>query len=198
MAGDLLMNLKRQLKLLKTISPSENEKGMMLIAAIALVVILALVGTSTVIRTTTDIKISSNYTNSVQTFYAAETGYNRLISEYTNTPDNYTTKASVTVIGLSTTDPCSANFGSNTAYWFPGITYGSGTPPAYVDVESYGKIFGTNSIAKLKVRIKASASLFNQGIFSDQGVTLSGHGKTDSYNSSTDPTASILLSNGYV
>lgn len=192
------MKLRCKSKLVRLIATGRNEKGIVLIAAIALVAILALVGTAAVITTTTDMKISSNYKSSVQAFYAAEAGYNRLIGEYTNSPSNYTTKASATAIGLSTTDPCTANFGSNTAYWFPSVTYGSGNPSAYVDVESYGKILGTNSIAKLKVRIKASASLFNQGIFSDQGVTLSGNGKTDSYNSSTDPTASILLSNGDV
>lgn len=192
------MKVRCKSKEVRLIATGRNEKGIVLIAAIALVAILALVGTAAVITTTTDMKISSNYKSSVQAFYAAEAGYNRLIGEYTNSPSNYTTKASATAIGLSTTDPCTANFGSNTAYWFPSITYGSGNPSAYVDVESYGKILGTNSIAKLKVRIKASASLFNQGIFSDQGVTLSGNGKTDSYNSSTDPTASILLSNGDV
>jgi len=48
-------------------------------------------------------------------------------------------------VGLTTTDPCMANFCSNTAYWFPNIKYGSSTPPAFVDVESYGKVLGTNS-----------------------------------------------------
>lgn len=180
------------------ISKCRDEKGMVFIIAIALVAILALVGSTAVITTTTDIKISSNYKNNVQAFYVAEAGYNRLIGEYINSPNNYISKADATGMGLSFTDPSTANFGSNAAYWFPSIIYDNSTPPAYVDVESYGKILGTNSITKIKVRIRAVSSLFNCGIFGDQGVTLSGNGKSDSYNSSTDPSASTLLSNGDV
>lgn len=86
MERDLLMNLKQQPKLLRTISLCKNEKGMVLIAAIALVAILALVGTVAVVTTDTDMKISSNYKTNVQAFYIAEAGIqdgiNRLIILY--------------------------------------------------------------------------------------------------------------------
>lgn len=192
------MKLIPILKLVRILSTCRNEKGLVLIAAIALIATLALIGTATVITTTTDIKISSNYKNNVQAFYAAEAGYNRLIGEYINNPAYYTTKAHATTMGFPITAPSTANFGSNTAYWFSSVSYDTNTPPTYVDVESYAKILGTNTLVKLKVRIKAQSSLFNQGIFGDEGVTLSGNGKTDSYNSNTDPTASTLLSNGDV
>ena len=192
------MEIQRQSKFLITISKYVDQKGFVLIAVLALVAVLTLVGTVAVITTSTDIKISSNYKNSVQAFYAAEAGYNKVIGEYLNNSSYYTSKANAATMGLSYTDPCTPNFGSNTAYWFPNITYGSSTPPQYVDVESHGKVLGTNSHVKLLVRIKASSSLFNYGVFGDEGVTLSGNAETNSYNSSTDPTASTLLSNGNI
>ena len=84
MERGLLMNLKRRSKLLRTISPIENEKGIVLIAAIALVAILSLVGTVAVITTTTDTKISGNYKNSVQAFYTAEAGVQDAIHRLVN------------------------------------------------------------------------------------------------------------------
>lgn len=51
-----------------------NEKGLVLIAALALIAILGLVSTVTVYTTNTDIKISGNYRTSTQAFYMAEAG----------------------------------------------------------------------------------------------------------------------------
>ena len=51
-----------------------NEKGLVLIAALALISILALMATLSVTTTYTEIKISSNYKTSVQSFYVAEAG----------------------------------------------------------------------------------------------------------------------------
>ena len=53
------MNLRCKSKVVRLIATGRNEKGIVLIAAIALVAILALAGTATVITTTTDMKISS-------------------------------------------------------------------------------------------------------------------------------------------
>lgn len=55
-------------------STQGNESGIILIAVVMIIVILALVGTIAVITTSTDLKISQNYKTNVQSFYAANAG----------------------------------------------------------------------------------------------------------------------------
>ena len=52
----------------------KNEKGMVLGTGLIFLVIIALLGTTAVLVTTTDLKIGSNYRASEQAFYAAEAG----------------------------------------------------------------------------------------------------------------------------
>jgi Tfp pilus assembly protein PilX len=65
---------KLQLKKSSIISKAENEKGIVLIAAISLIAILALLGTVGIITTSTEIIISKNHKTSVQASYAAQAG----------------------------------------------------------------------------------------------------------------------------
>ncbi len=51
-----------------------NEKGMVLPLGLMFMAIIAILGTTAVIITTTDLKIGSNYRTSEQAFYAAEAG----------------------------------------------------------------------------------------------------------------------------
>jgi len=51
-----------------------NEKGMVLPLGLMFLAIIAILGTTAVIITTTDLKIGSNYRASKQAFYAAEAG----------------------------------------------------------------------------------------------------------------------------
>lgn len=51
-----------------------DEKGMVLVVGLLLVAVLMLVGTTAVMTSTTDIKISANYKTGNQAFYAAEAG----------------------------------------------------------------------------------------------------------------------------
>ncbi len=68
------------------ISKDENEKGIVLIAAISLIAILALFGTVGVITTSTEIIISKNHKTSVQAHYIAEAGVHRSIGMLNSTP----------------------------------------------------------------------------------------------------------------
>src|SRR3990172_6135547 len=68
------MNSKRQSDKLGIVTTWAAEKGIVFIAVLVLIVILALVGTVAVITTNTDIKISGNYKTSVQALYAAQAG----------------------------------------------------------------------------------------------------------------------------
>jgi Tfp pilus assembly protein PilX len=59
----------------------KNEKGMVLPLGLMFLAIIAILGTTAVIVTTTDIKIGTNYKLSQQAFYAAEAGTNRAMSK---------------------------------------------------------------------------------------------------------------------
>ncbi|MEP9412346.1 MAG: hypothetical protein HRF42_13295 [Candidatus Brocadia sp.] len=61
-----------------------QEKGLVLIAALALIAILGLVSTVTVYTTNTDIKISNNYRTSTQAFYMAEAGIHDALGRLMN------------------------------------------------------------------------------------------------------------------
>ncbi len=190
---------KLQLNKPSIISKAENEKGIVLIGAIALIAILALFGTVAVITTSTEIIISKNHKTSVQANYAAEAGYSHLIGAYLNNTNYFLAKDTATTIGLSANEPGTANFGNNLVYWFPSIIYDSNDPPQYVDVISHGNAWGTNSVEKIQVRITpTSSSPFDYGIFGDGDITISGNGETNSYDSSIDPWASNLLSKGNI
>lgn len=68
------MNSKHQSEKLPITLPYAAESGIVLIAILMLVAVLALAGTVSVITTNTDVKISSNYKTSVQALYAAQAG----------------------------------------------------------------------------------------------------------------------------
>jgi hypothetical protein len=68
------------------ISTNCNEKGLVLIASLALMSILALMATISVTATYTDIKISGNYKTGVQASYAVEAGYEEARARLRGTP----------------------------------------------------------------------------------------------------------------
>ena len=68
------------------ISKAENEKGIVLIAAISLIAILALFGTVGVITTSTELMISKNHKSSVQARYVSEAGIHRTIGMLNSSP----------------------------------------------------------------------------------------------------------------
>jgi len=59
----------------------KNERGMVLPLGLMFLAIIAILGTTAVIITTTDLKIGTNYKLSQQAFYAAEAGINRAMSK---------------------------------------------------------------------------------------------------------------------
>lgn len=68
------MNSRRQSELFGILSTYTNERGIVLIAVLAIIAILVVVGSVAVITTNTDLKISSNHKSSVLALYAAQAG----------------------------------------------------------------------------------------------------------------------------
>src|SRR3989304_2614511 len=61
-----------------------DDKGLVFIAALPLIAILAIISTAAVFTTTTDIRISGNFKTSIQAFYVAEAGIHDGISRLRN------------------------------------------------------------------------------------------------------------------
>jgi hypothetical protein len=68
----MMMNVKRHPRKFPG-----DEKGMVLVVGLLLISVLSLVGTTAVMTSTTDMKISSNYRSGARAFYIAEAGIER-------------------------------------------------------------------------------------------------------------------------
>ena len=91
-------------------------------------------------------------------------------------------------MGLPAPKPNAANLGTSKAYWFPSLTYAAGNPPPYVDIESQGSVIGSNSLARVVVRVAyALGNPWLYGFFGDQGVDFGGTSLVDSYDSCAGP-----------
>ncbi|MFA7166738.1 MAG: PilX N-terminal domain-containing pilus assembly protein [Desulfoplanes sp.] len=75
------------MKIKKRFDVTDNEKGMVLVVAILLLAALIILGTTGVMQTSTDLKISGNYKTSIQTFYDTEGTLQHAIG----TPDTWLT-----------------------------------------------------------------------------------------------------------
>ncbi len=67
-------------------SKDENEKGFVLLGSLVILFLIALVASIALTTTFTDIKISSNYKTSIQSFYIAEAGVQHAKSELRTVP----------------------------------------------------------------------------------------------------------------
>ena len=139
------------------LSSCRNEKGLVLIAALALIAILALVATLSVTTTYTDIKISSNYKTSVQSFYIAEAGVHRAIGMLNDATTDW----------IDNIDKADAFFGDN--------SLGNGTyvvkvfendpVSGSVRINSTGNVTGSSSTVEVIVTKQYYDVFLNYAIF---------------------------------
>ena len=95
-----------------------NDRGMVLVVALLLISILVVVGSTAVMTTTTDMKISTNYRESVKAFYDAEAGIHYTIGRVKSNalllPESGITTPSLTPpTGFSFSGITIENLGSN-------------------------------------------------------------------------------------
>ena len=197
----------------------KNEKGMVLPLGLMFLAIIAILGTTAVIVTTTDLKIGSNYRASEQAFYVAEAGIERaklvLFQGSDNGLNDELLGADATA---STVDDGILSFGSS-------VSFGDGNYSVVVTdnddgdgdlfADSDGKVIVTstgtapNNAQKVIKATVELESLFSKAAFGCDEVQMSGGGVTDSFDSSLGSYASqavntdswgntIALSNGDV
>jgi hypothetical protein len=179
------------------INPGQNERGAALVISLMFLAIVAMLGTTAVVLTTTDIQIGANYKSSSVAFYSADSGVNYALSKIKAglranpqtfqlptvlwDPNNPTDPDSFTAL---TSAAFAAPTGFSFSYEVPGVTMISD------NVFSFTTTGADLNDPQAQAFITANFSpggAFNYGIFGDLGVTLSGNGKTDSYNSLDGP-----------
>jgi len=159
-----------------------------MLSALMFITVLAATGPFLITTTTLETSMSANYRTSTQALYAAEAGINRLVRKYRNDPTLFLDATSVVDLALPQEKPNAPNLSDRMTYWIPSLTYEASTPPAYVDIQSNGKVSGSNSLARVSVRLMYDPpALFDYGLFADAGIELGGQGDIDSYDACVAP-----------
>lgn len=167
-----------------------TEQGFVLVVALCFVAAMAVLGATATVLTTTDMKIGSNYRESRRAYYNAEAGVQfamgQILAGLRASPATFALPTGVgtsaTLTGSEFTPPGQFAFSLPD----PGLTrvaanryqftcIGTGDENATYTMQA---TFGVNRNHP-----------FDYGIFGDQGVTLSGNGYSDSYNSTQGPYA---------
>jgi len=143
-----------------------NEQGFALVISMLVIVVLTLIGISSIQTTTIDMKISSNYRGSSQSLYAAEAGLEKVLESFLQGSDldNNSTSDFVQVfqngtdIG-SSSSRVEVNSGDMRAY----IWVDASNIPVSATISSRGNPSGTSSQKELAYSISVSASQIISG-----------------------------------
>ena len=166
----------------------KRESGIALVVTLWLISILLIVSAVIVQTTTHSFRFGTAQKLKFRAFYASEAGASHILGHYYNNPADFSSKQSAANMGFATSSPSQATFGQDLAYWIFSIIYDSATPPAWVEIESHGTVIGTGTDQGILSRWGVQHdSPFRFGAFGNYGVTLSGQGYVDSYNSNNGP-----------
>ena len=165
-----------------------NEKGFVLPFGLMFLAIIALLGTTAVIVTTTDLKIGSNYKQSVQAFYIAEAGLARAEAELINDLNNdqdLSNNSFEAISGTIAITPSSTDF--YTPAGFDNIPFGAGDytiqfknyapdptapnvyHPAIIWVRSIGTAPNSSTVTLESYLSAENISAWNNAIFAGGG-----------------------------
>ncbi len=180
---------------IKCLTPVSNDKGIALIMALTVLIILSALGIFATNSSVVEIWRSANYRSLKQAFYAADAGIEDGISRLVSNPSPVTDSAPTDTSWTPTGSPYhSANFTSpaNPSNSFT-ITHRLVGNPSVVGVvgTSSGSTqylitsTGTSGTARAKIKavIFLNSSPFQTGMVGCDSVTIHGSGAVDSYNS---------------
>jgi len=161
-----------------------NEKGMVLPLGLMFLAIIAILGTTAVIITTTDLKIGSNYKTSEQAFYDAEAGVQYVLKQLAIDLDD----SDPDTVDLMTEDPpISLNYFTPSGFSFtvPTALTSLGSNQYRFQVTGHGP---NNSEAVIEVVFSAEQkSLFEYGLFTNGLLDLKSNAHIFSYDSRDTP-----------
>jgi hypothetical protein len=158
-----------------------QEKGAALVGVMMTMLVLTLLGTSAFIQSAAELKVSSNYSQSLEALYAAEAGLQELLASYRQNPSSFLRKQTGADMNLPVNDP-GRSFYNGTTYWIKELHYDAQEVPGYVEVIIYGRDRGQTSLARLRATLSCSQgggttdlpSVFKMGIVSAGRIELNG------------------------
>jgi len=168
----------------------KNEKGMVLVVALLVMAVLVLLGTTAVMTTSTDLKISSNYRQSEAAFYHAEAGIQEARERLkgTATTPNYAGDPATSadslwcayILSASSWNPAVKDPSYNSSYrnYFP--TSGSPTSTTLA-----GNSLQTAMTYYVKMRHKKEFDAEQDGHVSSSAHYYDGDGSTSTHSSSS-------------
>lgn len=165
-------------------NPCQNERGAALVISLMFLAILAMLGSTAVVLTTTDMQIGANYKASAQAFYDADAGVNYAIAKMeAGLKANPKTFTLPTTIGSSSSLAAfTAPTGFGFSYQTPGITMISETRFSFTTMGAGPNSSSTSIITTCK-RIPAIAF----GAFGDKKLDLGNTAAVYSYSHSSNP-----------
>ncbi|MEA3416827.1 MAG: pilus assembly PilX N-terminal domain-containing protein [Thermodesulfobacteriota bacterium] len=160
----------------------KNEKGFVLPVGLMFLAIIAILGTTAVITTTTDLKIGSNYKTSVQTFYDADAGVQYVLKQLAidlDDSDSDTVDLTADTISLNYSTP------SGFSFTVPTVLTSLGSDQYSFKVTGHGP---NNSQAVIEVVFSTEQkSIFDYGLFTNGLLDLKSDAKIYSYDSRDTP-----------
>ena len=161
-----------------------NEKGFVLPVSLIFLVIIALLGATAVITTTTDLKIGTNYNKSLQSFYHADAGAQYVLKKLAIDLDD---SDSVTVD--LTASPISLNYSTPSGFSFTVPTELTSLGSSQYSFQVTGQApDNPETVAVIEVFFSATPkSVFEYGLFTDGLLDLKSDAKVYSYDSRDTP-----------
>jgi len=171
-----------RLRLSRIRSVCKNENGAVLVIGLMFIAILAMLGTTAVVMTTTDMQIGANYKTNAQAFYIAEAGLARAEVELKNdlaADDDLANSSFEAISGTITISPSSASFYTV----FDTVSFGDGSytiefknyddgaggfDPTTILVRSTGRVSAA-SVTQEGYLSAENVSPWNNAIFADGG-----------------------------
>ena len=164
----------------------KNEKGFVLPVGLMFLAIITLLGTTAVVVTTTDLKIGSNYKQSVQAFYDADASGQYTISMIEDGLANDTLDLSGSSVTVNYTAPAGFSFDTITTLTQVGTTDN-------YSFQATGHSGNADSAVEL---VFVRDPLFQYGVFGDEKLDMKSNGAVYSYDSSVTPNPTPADSTG--
>jgi hypothetical protein len=162
-------------------SPIQQQKGTAMVGVLMLLLVLTLLGSNAFLTSITELKISTNYNQNLQSFYAAEAGIQVLLSGYRQNPDFFMQKRTGSEMNFPMEEKDYAN-PKEVKFWLQELRYDPQDIPAYVEVIMVGKDPDRNCLSRIRATIHGVRGggpgdvppIFQKGIVTAGQLHLSG------------------------
>ncbi len=163
------------------LSPIKQQKGAALVGVMMVLLVLTILGTNAFLTSTTELKISANYNQSLQALYAAEAGIQHLLAGYRQNFDYFLQKKTGQEMNFPLSEQDHPDH-PGIKFWLQELRYDPQELPTYVEVIMIGKDTSQNCLSRIRATIYCSRSggpsdvspIFKKGIVTAGHLHLSG------------------------